>query len=1147
MELFSTTCVTCRTRLKVRSLDAIGQILACPKCGGMVKIEPPPGWQPPVAGAPAGTFANGPTESNKLSSSDAATTATPQDLKHAASAPASSAQNAWTSDSQVFRREIAASAAAGLRQSFSDGLPSDSLTGGVEHAAVPPTSGSWLPWACVPLAGFISAAAMWWWLSSSSTEQQADVEPPAIVAVPADKPASPEAPTVPEPQAPHASEFALPWLPPETQLVLSLRLDVVSNDAGARMLVDRASSLGMPAVQPLLAAMDLDSSQVRRVTWASSDLKADGPLTGDAALCIVELHQPIADTKKWLARYERLSGPAGALMPHRARTGNWTRPLALLDARTIVTGTLDRLIAYNPPDEPHQHDRRSAVGRALASLDAKSPFLVSIDLEAARRASEMELDIPAELWNVRRNDWHVVRDLPLALGFSLGFDAGPHLSVSLPCASETEAEQVAAAAQSMTAGLKQTVSVERAALAKNLLSLPLTTATADQVDLLLAAGQQSLEQLSCNVRGEAVVVEARAEGDLAKLATAAMASVPALEQTRLAAARTVDQRNQTSLLEAMEGHRRKEGAYPPGAAGAALLPAETRLSWMAALLPYYGRFDWHRELKFGRPWNDAENQPVSRRPLDTAINPALGFSTTPAGFPVTHYVGVAGLGNDAAQLDAKNPRAGVFGDSRRMRLDDLADGASNTIAIAGVSGNLGPWASGGNATVRPFTAKPYIDGPDGFGSGQSQGLLVGMADGSVRWISKDIDPSVLEALVTANGHESVDDDMRRKLGWLATIAKPQASEPPSPVAQEPMPKVEPPTPAPPPGPRVDVAAKLSEPVPAVDFRAVPLEQFVEFVSQMSTVPISLDFDALAEVGVSPGDTVTVKLSGANVGQVLDAALHQRGLATIVHEGQIIISNPRRQRQTLETVRYDVADLLAAEPTQLMTLVTRFVDPSSWAVAGGHGSAKLEGAELVVKQSTPVQAEVKSLLESLRAARAGKPPLTRAARSRDKLDAKVTANFGEATSLRRILDYLENAAQVRLNVDAVALAAAGRTAHDRATLTVADQPLAAALDKLLAPQELAHEAIDEQTIGVTTRQALAAKFQLEFYPVASQLTADVTPDVLTERVKSGVLPKSWDDAGGGASIAYDAPSKCLLVWQTQAAQRQVEQLLATPQR
>ncbi len=42
--LFSIQCDTCQTRLKVRNKSAIGQILACPKCGSMVQIEPPEGW-----------------------------------------------------------------------------------------------------------------------------------------------------------------------------------------------------------------------------------------------------------------------------------------------------------------------------------------------------------------------------------------------------------------------------------------------------------------------------------------------------------------------------------------------------------------------------------------------------------------------------------------------------------------------------------------------------------------------------------------------------------------------------------------------------------------------------------------------------------------------------------------------------------------------------------------------------------------------------------------------------------------------------------------------------------------------------------------------------------------------------------------------
>lgn len=49
MDLFNVICTTCRASLKVRHVSAVGQILSCPRCGSMVEIVPPPGWQPPAA------------------------------------------------------------------------------------------------------------------------------------------------------------------------------------------------------------------------------------------------------------------------------------------------------------------------------------------------------------------------------------------------------------------------------------------------------------------------------------------------------------------------------------------------------------------------------------------------------------------------------------------------------------------------------------------------------------------------------------------------------------------------------------------------------------------------------------------------------------------------------------------------------------------------------------------------------------------------------------------------------------------------------------------------------------------------------------------------------------------------------------------
>ena len=58
--------------------------------------------------------------------------------------------------------------------------------------------------------------------------------------------------------------------------------------------------------------------------------------------------------------------------------------------------------------------------------------------------------------------------------------------------------------------------------------------------------------------------------------------------------------------------------------------------------------------------------------------------------------------------------------------------------------------AGGEATVRGLTQRPYINGPDGFGSGQPDGMLAGMADGSVRFLTKNMAPVVLEQLARIN-------------------------------------------------------------------------------------------------------------------------------------------------------------------------------------------------------------------------------------------------------------------------------------------------------------------------------------------------------------------------------------------------------------
>ncbi|MCA9123002.1 MAG: hypothetical protein H6822_02880 [Planctomycetaceae bacterium] len=128
---------------------------------------------------------------------------------------------------------------------------------------------------------------------------------------------------------------------------------------------------------------------------------------------------------------------------------------------------------------------------------------------------------------------------------------------------------------------------------------------------------------------------------------------------------------------------------------------------------------------------------------------------------LTHFVGMAGVEDRrnvvAAKLPRSDPRAGVFGYDEVAKRGEITDGESNTIMLIGSGKLASPWVAGGGATVRG-AREPYFDELTGFGSQDTsrQGAISVMADGSVRFISSNIDPTVFRAMSTIHGKETVD-------------------------------------------------------------------------------------------------------------------------------------------------------------------------------------------------------------------------------------------------------------------------------------------------------------------------------------------------------------------------------------------------------
>jgi len=553
--------------------------------------------------------------------------------------------------------------------------------------------------------------------------------------------------------------------------------------------------------------------------------------------------------------------------------------------------------------------------------------------------------------------------------------------------------------------------------------------------------------------------------------------------------------------------------------------------------------------------------------LPEVINPAIDQRNCPAGFPVTHYVGVAGVGADAGRLPAGDPRAGMFGYGRTTRPEDLPRGASNTIAIMGVAERLGPWGSGGEATVRALTRRPYVNGPDGFGSGQPDGMLVGMADGSVRFISKDTDSELIERLATL-GH-----DLQAKADRLPLVGpqppEKEGSKPQPQFVEKPGPQPDPadkaapgerPEPEPAEAPRLpadlpDIPTRLAERLPAVQLERVPLLRAVEVLCSVSTLPISIDTDALAELDVGLDDAVSVDLQNTTVAEMLAKIAESRGLACVVEKTQVLLTSPEAHRQQLVSRNYAVDDLAGdkAETETLGLLVQKLVVPESWQIAGGRGKLEAPARSLAITQTESIHHRITVFLEKLRVAR-GLPLRSSLDREQVKLQTRhtaakpllqreLTANFRQPAALAEVLGFLSYAADAQIVIDHAALASAGITAATKASVAVSSQPLAVALRELLTPLGLGYRVVDERTIEITFRQALASRLELEFYPVRPLVDKGHSAAELMETIRRRVAPAAWNDAGGPAAMYFDKSAACLIVLQSQPAQVGIEQLLA----
>ena len=227
-------------------------------------------------------------------------------------------------------------------------------------------------------------------------------------------------------------------------------------------------------------------------------------------------------------------------------------------------------------------------------------------------------------------------------------------------------------------------------------------------------------------------------------------------EPREAAARTLSTDNLKRIGLAMHNFHTIYNAFPP----AVIYGPDGKPwhSWRVLILPYLEHADLYRAYDFSQPWDSPKNKSLIDKMPDVYRDPIHGDTKE----PYTHYAALVGPGavfraEGAKQTDPQNPPL-----AGGLSIQKITDGTSNTVMISSVeAGQKIPWtkpedidvglAVKGPGPPRGFAARYTSQGP---GGGEAAPFL--FCDGSVRRISKTMNASALEALISCAGGEVIE-------------------------------------------------------------------------------------------------------------------------------------------------------------------------------------------------------------------------------------------------------------------------------------------------------------------------------------------------------------------------------------------------------
>ena len=212
--------------------------------------------------------------------------------------------------------------------------------------------------------------------------------------------------------------------------------------------------------------------------------------------------------------------------------------------------------------------------------------------------------------------------------------------------------------------------------------------------------------------------------------------LPAIQGARGAARRTQGRNNLQQIGLALHNYHDVYRQFTPS--GIYDEDETAYHSWQSMLLPYVEHASLYNQINFNRPWDDPANSGPFFTVVPTYLHPSISQAPIDSqGHALSHYAGNSQL----------------FLPNGSMGMQNITDGTTNTMMAGEVAAGFKPWGDPSN--VRDPAAGLGVGANTFSGPPGQNGTQILLGDGSVKFVTNDVNPAILQAIATPSGGETV--------------------------------------------------------------------------------------------------------------------------------------------------------------------------------------------------------------------------------------------------------------------------------------------------------------------------------------------------------------------------------------------------------